>query len=172
LLCYPPHLLVLATEALDIHTIHTIHTPFTVLCNERSLIIPNLTSNPDTRALSLYKSIMARLQLLLLAAASFLSLCHGQASGWEAGQINATMCYWQQLRSTAIPPSPSISMPSSIFLRTDPMVAAVIRDAVYIDGGLLYWLRGMNDSTYSDPSNDGMASLRTLVYIIYADSSR
>jgi len=35
-------------------------------------------------------------------------------------------------------------------------VAAVIRDTVYIDGGALWWLPGLNDGSFDSLASDGM----------------
>lgn len=74
---------------------------------------------------------MLRSQVWLLAAGLFAKGCVSQEAGWQAGQVNATMCYWDSPR------------------------AAVIRDSLYIDGGNLWWTPGMNDGTYGPPTNDG-----------------
>jgi hypothetical protein len=58
----------------------------------------------------------------LLAAA--LPLVNAQLSGWLENQVNASICSWEQPR------------------------AALIRDTVYLDGGNLYWLPGLNDENY------------------------
>ncbi|KUJ10397.1 uncharacterized protein LY89DRAFT_689663 [Mollisia scopiformis] len=66
----------------------------------------------------------------LLAAGLFARLCAAQQSGWQTGQVNATMCYWDSPR------------------------AAVVRDTLYIDGGALWWTPGMSDGTYGPPTSD------------------
>lgn len=55
----------------------------------------------------------------------------GQQAGWQANQINTTMCQWQYPR------------------------AAVIRDTMYIDGGNLWWKPGSSDGTYGKLISDG-----------------
>ncbi|CAK7227000.1 hypothetical protein SCUCBS95973_006388 [Sporothrix curviconia] len=67
---------------------------------------------------------------LLAAAGLYATPTAAQASGWIAGQVNATMCYWEQPR------------------------AAVVRDTLYIDGGNLWWIPGMNTSAYGSVTND------------------
>ncbi|KAG9236167.1 hypothetical protein BJ875DRAFT_372696 [Amylocarpus encephaloides] len=74
---------------------------------------------------------MIRSMSLLLAVAAFVRLVAAQAAGWQSGQVNSSMCYWESPR------------------------AAVIRDTVYIDGGYLWWTPGMADGTFSGPVNDG-----------------
>ncbi|TVY36673.1 Kelch repeat-containing protein, partial [Lachnellula subtilissima] len=74
---------------------------------------------------------MIRSQRILLALGLFAKQCVAQAAGWQAGQVNTTMCYWDSPR------------------------AAVIRDTLYIDGGLLWWKPGMNDGSYGAPTSDG-----------------
>ena len=39
---------------------------------------------------------------------------------------------------------------------TDIILAAVIRDTVYIDGGYLFWEPGMSDGSYGAPTSDGI----------------
>ncbi|CAK7206440.1 hypothetical protein SEUCBS139899_009234 [Sporothrix eucalyptigena] len=67
---------------------------------------------------------------IAVATAGLLTTASAQTSGWIPGQINASMCYWEQPR------------------------AAVVRDTLYIDGGNLWWLPGMNDSSYGPLSDD------------------
>ncbi|TVY40202.1 Kelch repeat-containing protein [Lachnellula occidentalis] len=74
---------------------------------------------------------MIRSQTILLAVGLFAKQCVAQAAGWQAGQVNTTMCYWDSPR------------------------AAVIRDTLYIDGGMLGWQPGMSDGTYGAPAPDG-----------------
>ncbi|KAE8450477.1 hypothetical protein EG329_006207 [Mollisiaceae sp. DMI_Dod_QoI] len=66
----------------------------------------------------------------LLTAGFLVRLCAAQQSGWQANQINATMCYWDSPR------------------------AAVVRDTLYIDGGALWWTPGMSNGEYGDPTSD------------------
>ncbi|EPE06091.1 kelch repeat protein [Ophiostoma piceae UAMH 11346] len=68
--------------------------------------------------------------LRLLAASALVAAVLAQSSGWESGQINATMCSWEQPR------------------------VAVVKDTVYIDGGLLYWIPGKDDGSYDTPAPD------------------
>ncbi|OIW28364.1 hypothetical protein CONLIGDRAFT_654659 [Coniochaeta ligniaria NRRL 30616] len=49
---------------------------------------------------------------------------------WSSDQVNTTMCYWEQVR------------------------AAVVRDTVYLDGGILWWLPGLADGSYATPVSD------------------
>lgn len=70
----------------------------------------------------------------LLAVAlslSSTSLVSAQHAGWQEGQVNASICQWQQPR------------------------AAVVKDTVYIDGGYLWWIPGMEDGSYGVPTQDG-----------------
>ncbi|CAJ2514261.1 Uu.00g023800.m01.CDS01 [Anthostomella pinea] len=67
----------------------------------------------------------------LALAASLASTVHGQQSGWQQNQVNATMCTWSALR------------------------VAVLKDTVYMDGGYIFWLPGMADGTYGSPMQDG-----------------
>ncbi len=41
-------------------------------------------------------------------------------------------------------------------VETDGIVAGVIRDTVYLDGGYLFWEPGMSDGSYGAPTNDGI----------------
>lgn len=36
------------------------------------------------------------------------------------------------------------------------IIAAVIRESLYIDGGYIWWLPGLSDGTYGAPNNDGI----------------
>ncbi|KAL1887572.1 hypothetical protein Sste5346_010125 [Sporothrix stenoceras] len=67
---------------------------------------------------------------LLFASSGLVASASAQAAGWVPGQINTTMCYWEQPR------------------------AAVVRDTLYIDGGTLWWIPGMNDSSYGGVIGD------------------
>ncbi|KAF4637195.1 hypothetical protein G7Y89_g887 [Cudoniella acicularis] len=69
--------------------------------------------------------------LSLIVAGLFVRLCVAQAAGWTAGEVNTTMCQWVNPR------------------------AAVIRDTLYIDGGILWWQPGMSDGTYGTAISDG-----------------
>ncbi|KAI0111974.1 hypothetical protein F4814DRAFT_450645 [Daldinia grandis] len=56
---------------------------------------------------------------------------HGQLSGWQENQQNATMCLWDMFR------------------------VATLGDTVYIDGGQLYWVAGFTDgSIMTVPDNN------------------
>ncbi|KAJ2898299.1 hypothetical protein MKZ38_004024 [Zalerion maritima] len=69
--------------------------------------------------------------LALVSSLAITPLTSAQHSGWQEGQVNATMCMWQQPR------------------------AAVIKDTVYIDGGYLWWTPGMATKEYGVPTQDG-----------------
>ncbi|TVY88458.1 Kelch repeat-containing protein [Lachnellula willkommii] len=88
---------------------------------------------------------MIRSQSILLAVGLFAKQCVAQAAGWQAGQVNTTMCYWDSPR------------------------AGVIRDTLYIDGGMLWWLPGMSDGSYGDPVSDG--NPLGLVYLLNFSTS-
>ena len=68
--------------------------------------------------------------LRLLAASGLVAAVLAQSSGWQPGQTNATMCSWEQPR------------------------VAVVKDTLYLDGGLLYWIPGMSDGSYDTPASD------------------
>ncbi|KAI1265771.1 hypothetical protein F5Y18DRAFT_46594 [Xylariaceae sp. FL1019] len=57
-------------------------------------------------------------------------LVNSQQSGWLENQANATMCQWGSLRS------------------------AQLKDTLYLDGGVLYWVPGMVDGSYGVPEID------------------
>ncbi|RDW91032.1 hypothetical protein BP5796_02197 [Coleophoma crateriformis] len=84
------------------------------------------------------------LRMTLLFVFVLIALCamaaNAQQSGWQANQINATLCQWQSPR------------------------AAVVRDALYIDGGYLWWVPGLADGTYGPPTADD--NPLGLVYIL------
>lgn len=74
---------------------------------------------------------MARTAIGLLAIASgLLTGAHAQLEGWISGQVNTTMCYWEQPR------------------------ANVMRDTLYMDGGSIYWKPGMDDGSDVGLSSD------------------
>ncbi|CCC14461.1 hypothetical protein SMACR_09267 [Sordaria macrospora] len=60
--------------------------------------------------------------LAALALAPYIISVQAQ-SFWEEGQVNTTLCYWQQPR------------------------AAIIRDTIYMDGGRTWWIPGMADGS-------------------------
>jgi hypothetical protein len=43
---------------------------------------------------------------------------------------------------------------------TDDAIAGVIRDALYIDGGYLWWNPGLADGSYAGPTADGTGSFQ------------
>ncbi|KAK6211817.1 hypothetical protein LQW54_005677 [Pestalotiopsis sp. IQ-011] len=63
-------------------------------------------------------------------AAGLAAVASAQQSGWAKGQVNATMCAWQNPR------------------------AAQVRDTLYIDGGYLFWVPGLSDGTYGPATQD------------------
>ncbi|RDW58120.1 kelch repeat protein [Coleophoma cylindrospora] len=80
------------------------------------------------------------LRFVLVIIALCVITANAQQSGWQANQINATLCQWQSPR------------------------AAVVRDALYIDGGYLWWVPGLADGTYGPPTADD--NPLGLVYIL------
>ncbi|EGX96214.1 Galactose oxidase/kelch, beta-propeller [Cordyceps militaris CM01] len=58
-------------------------------------------------------------------------LAHAQFSDWAAGQINTTICFWNQPR------------------------AALVRDKIYIDGGSAWWTPGYENGTFGKVVNQG-----------------
>ena len=73
-----------------------------------------------------------------------------QVSGWAAGQVNITMCFWANPRG--LPPSDPQRE------ETNDGIVAVVRDSVYIDGGFKWSREGMADGTYGAYILDGMRS--------------
>ncbi|KAL5601176.1 hypothetical protein BROUX41_005981 [Berkeleyomyces rouxiae] len=67
---------------------------------------------------------MLSLALALPTLLAIVSPVQGQWDGWVDGQVNTTLCQWQDLRGI------------------------ILRDTIYLDGGRTYWLPGMNDGTY------------------------
>jgi hypothetical protein len=61
-----------------------------------------------------------------LLASTFLSTAVAQFGGWGDDQINTTICTWSSMR------------------------AALIRDTIYMDGGLLTWIPGNRDGSYGE----------------------
>lgn len=70
--------------------------------------------------------------------------------GWDANQVNTTMCYWEQLRGESL--MTSLCALATQALTSSP--AAVLRDTVYLDGGKIYWLPGLSDGGYGTPIPD------------------
>lgn len=101
-------------------------------CNAPSLINPSTYCyrNDSSQAVLLQLNMIWS-RCFLLAVAFFVRLGAAQESGWQSDQVNATMCYWQSPR------------------------AAVVRNTLYIDGGYLWWLPGMSNGAYGDPTSDG-----------------
>lgn len=52
-----------------------------------------------------------------------------------------------------------------MFNSTDVLItsslAAVVRDTVYLDGGILWWLPGLSDGSYATPISDSMSASLT-----------
>jgi len=65
----------------------------------------------------------------LALGSAVVSLVRAQAF-WPENQVNTTICKWQQFR------------------------AAVIRDTVYLDGGSLWWIPGLDDGQYGQIVSD------------------
>jgi hypothetical protein len=82
--------------------------------------------------------------LLLFLAFDWVS---AQFSNWAEHQINTTICTWSNLRGT--PASALCLRSANIF------IAAFIRDTVYLDGGSLWWLPGLDDGTFGGVVNQG-----------------
>ncbi|RYP58251.1 hypothetical protein DL769_009044 [Monosporascus sp. CRB-8-3] len=78
--------------------------------------------------------LSSRIGHAVLATAVFTSAVSAQESGWQANQVNATMCAWRALR------------------------ASTLKDVVYMDGGYLYWKPGMADGSYGAATQDGSIS--------------
>jgi hypothetical protein len=89
---------------------------------------------------------------IALAVAGLAQVCLGQQAGWKTGQVNTTMCQWQNPRGRIL----FCGCRWISGLEADrPYIAAVIRDTLYIDGGNLLWEPGMSDGTYGSPISDG-----------------
>ncbi|RYP03701.1 hypothetical protein DL764_004962 [Monosporascus ibericus] len=78
--------------------------------------------------------LSSRIRHAVLATAVFTATVSAQESGWQANQVNATMCAWRALR------------------------AATLKDVVYMDGGYLYWIPGMADGSYGAATQDNSIS--------------
>ncbi|KAH7031070.1 uncharacterized protein B0I36DRAFT_349202 [Microdochium trichocladiopsis] len=72
-------------------------------------------------------STLTKFALLALSTGA---LVEGQFSGWIKDQRNTTLCRWPSLRASAI------------------------QDAVYLDGGRIFWVPGMSDGHYELPQSD------------------
>ncbi|KAH6895766.1 hypothetical protein B0T10DRAFT_456014 [Thelonectria olida] len=72
---------------------------------------------------------MVRSSALLLAAAAGTAVA--QFNNWQKGQVSTEICTWEQPR------------------------AAILRDMIYIDGGLIYWSPVMSDGTRGSATNPG-----------------
>ncbi|KAM0328248.1 hypothetical protein ACHAQA_005657 [Verticillium albo-atrum] len=80
------------------------------------------------------------LTYLAVLLPAFIGLVAAQFEGWTENQVNASICLWDQPR------------------------AAVIRDTVYLDGGLVYWSQGLSNGGYGpvDSANNPMGLMFTL----------
>ncbi|RYP51994.1 hypothetical protein DL768_002790 [Monosporascus sp. mg162] len=78
--------------------------------------------------------LSSRIGHAVLATAVFTAAVSAQESGWQANQVNATMCAWRALR------------------------ASTLKDVVYMDGGYLYWIPGMADGSYGAATQDSSIS--------------
>lgn len=96
---------------------------------------------------------------IVASLALFVHYVHAQAAGWAPGQVNATMCQWQQARGMVSPwdlKVPEDDESSNLAWKLSlTLLVGVIRDTVYMDGGYLYWQPGMADSTYGVATLDG-----------------
>ncbi|KAI1386167.1 uncharacterized protein F4822DRAFT_307178 [Hypoxylon trugodes] len=72
----------------------------------------------------------SRIAWLAFSATRLASSVCGQEFKWIDNQVNATICYWTDLR------------------------VAVLKDTVYIDGGHKAWIPGMANGTLGDPIDD------------------
>ncbi|KAI1470454.1 uncharacterized protein F4812DRAFT_267096 [Daldinia caldariorum] len=72
----------------------------------------------------------SKISCLAFTAGWFAASVRSQSSGWADNQWNATMCQWNLFR------------------------ASTIGDTVYLDGGQIYWIRGLTDGSYSTPDID------------------
>jgi hypothetical protein len=70
------------------------------------------------------------------------------AFGWPADQVNTSMCFWQNPRG--------MSSAAILKMEAHSCLAAIVRDAVYVDGGSLWWRPGLSDGTYGSYVSDGM----------------
>lgn len=91
---------------------------------------------------------MARLSWSSALLAALASPAVAQLSGWTNRQINASICTWQQPRGSS-------SFESILMLTANLLLAALIRDTVYLDGGQLYWSPGMEDNQYGPAVPEG-----------------
>lgn len=91
--------------------------------------------------------------LAALALAPYIISVQAQ-SFWEEGQVNTTLCYWQQPRGQFL----SISLVKDI---ANQNPAAIIRDTIYMDGGRTWWIPGMADGSLKTLIPDGKL-VRTL----------
>ena len=90
--------------------------------------------------------IMYSKLVLSLAFLAF-DLVSAQVSNWVEHQVNTTVCTWSNLRGTPI---------AALCLRgANVFIAALIRDTVYLDGGSLWWLPGLDDGTNGGVVNQG-----------------
>jgi hypothetical protein len=89
---------------------------------------------------------MIRLHTLFASFVLWIGSGKAQDAGWMDGQVNATMCQWQEPRGRR-----HIKQLESFLTQA----VGVIRDTVYIDGGYLYWEPGMNNGEYGAPTQDG-----------------
>lgn len=86
-------------------------------------------------------------KLILFLSFLVFDLVSAQFSNWVEHQVNTTICTWSNLRGTPI---------AALCLRSANIsIAALIRDTVYLDGGSLWWLPGLDDGTNGGVVNQG-----------------
>jgi len=83
---------------------------------------------------------------LAALASAYASGAHAQAT-WAKGQVNTTICEWQQLRGERFRVQCPQWCPNFV-------AAHVVRDTVYMDGGSIWWLPGMDDGTFAPTIKD------------------
>lgn len=83
---------------------------------------------------------------LAALVSAYASGAHAQAT-WAKGQVNTTLCEWQQLRGESSAPNACSGILTIV-------TAHVVRDTVYMDGGSIWWLPGMDDGTFAPTVKD------------------
>lgn len=127
----------------------------------------NLTMGPAL-------DIVRRSLLVAIVLAQSVVPARGAIVGraWLSNQINQTMCTWEQPRGAIA----GVVSPSVAGRRADVYPAAVLRDAFYLDGGLITYRPGLADGTWGTPDTpgerDGKKSMRTTTMMMMMHTPR
>lgn len=90
----------------------------------------------------------------LLALVASASHAAAQFGPWAEDQISTSICLWYQPRGQF-----AVFSKATVIWFILTLVAAFVRDTVYIDGGSIWWQPGMKDGSKGDLMNEGKSWL-------------